>query len=121
MTVWWLGGDVAVGGRGGGCGHFGGDGAGLEAFDGQVDAERELPHGDRECREPGPHGKLVVDPEVLCDDGGEDDGRTDEAEHGKPPGDEAGFVHQGAQPVSYTHLRAHETVLDLVCRLLLEK
>src|SRR5664280_3034390 len=26
-----------------------------------------------------------------------------------------------AGPVSYTHLRAHETVLDLVCRLLLEK
>ena len=25
------------------------------------------------------------------------------------------------QPVSYTHLRAHETVLDLVCRLLLVK
>eukprot|EP00657_Telonema_sp_P-1_P007061 TRINITY_DN26656_c0_g1_i1.p1 TRINITY_DN26656_c0_g1~~TRINITY_DN26656_c0_g1_i1.p1 ORF type:complete len:101 (+),score=16.72 TRINITY_DN26656_c0_g1_i1:294-596(+) len=25
------------------------------------------------------------------------------------------------RPVSYTHLRAHETVLDLVCRLLLEK
>ena len=25
------------------------------------------------------------------------------------------------QPVSYTHLRAHETVLDIVCRLLLEK
>ena len=24
-----------------------------------------------------------------------------------------------ATPVSYTHLRAHETVLDLVCRLLL--
>ena len=24
-------------------------------------------------------------------------------------------------PVSYTHLRAHETVLDLVCRLLLHK
>ena len=24
-------------------------------------------------------------------------------------------------PVSYTHLRAHDTVLDLVCRLLLEK
>ena len=29
------------------------------------------------------------------------------------------FALQGA--VSYTHLRAHETVLDLVCRLLLEK
>ena len=28
---------------------------------------------------------------------------------------------EGVQPVSYTHLRAHETVLDLVCRLLLEK
>ena len=26
-----------------------------------------------------------------------------------------------SSPVSYTHLRAHETVLDLVCRLLLEK
>ena len=37
------------------------------------------------------------------------------------------FVRQQSQdllaifPVSYTHLRAHETVLDLVCRLLLEK
>ena len=28
---------------------------------------------------------------------------------------------QGLGAVSYTHLRAHETVLDLVCRLLLEK
>ena len=27
----------------------------------------------------------------------------------------------GYMAVSYTHLRAHETVLDLVCRLLLEK
>ena len=26
-----------------------------------------------------------------------------------------------ATAVSYTHLRAHETVLDIVCRLLLEK
>ena len=33
---------------------------------------------------------------------------------GLQPGD-------GVKPVSYTHLRAHETVLDLVCRLLLEK
>ena len=30
------------------------------------------------------------------------------------------FITDGV-PVSYTHLRAHETVLDLVCRLLLEK
>ena len=28
---------------------------------------------------------------------------------------------RGVYTVSYTHLRAHETVLDLVCRLLLEK
>src|SRR5665811_2580913 len=35
----------------------------------------------------------------------------------------AGLVglYQGVPSVSYTHLRAHETVLDLVCRLLLEK
>ena len=30
-------------------------------------------------------------------------------------------IRLGHAPVSYTHLRAHETVLDLVCRLLLEK
>ena len=30
-------------------------------------------------------------------------------------------MNQAVSPVSYTHLRAHETVLDLVCRLLLEK
>ena len=34
---------------------------------------------------------------------------------------EGGLYCQGCEPVSYTHLRAHETVLDLVCRLLLEK
>ena len=32
-----------------------------------------------------------------------------------------GHAGAGHDPVSYTHLRAHETVLDLVCRLLLEK
>ena len=31
------------------------------------------------------------------------------------------LVERGPETVSYTHLRAHETVLDLVCRLLLEK
>ena len=36
---------------------------------------------------------------------------------------ERGAEHEilGRGAVSYTHLRAHETVLDLVCRLLLEK
>ena len=38
------------------------------------------------------------------------------------PGQAAGKAElRGQKPVSYTHLRAHETVLDLVCRLLLEK
>ena len=32
-----------------------------------------------------------------------------------------GSVPRSIRAVSYTHLRAHETVLDLVCRLLLEK
>src|SRR5665648_418818 len=32
-----------------------------------------------------------------------------------------GEVGDGVAPVSYTHLRAHETRHDLVCRLLLEK
>ena len=30
-------------------------------------------------------------------------------------------IYRHEDPVSYTHLRAHETVLDIVCRLLLEK
>ena len=30
-------------------------------------------------------------------------------------------IKEAQLPVSYTHLRAHETVLDIVCRLLLEK
>ena len=32
-----------------------------------------------------------------------------------------GYLGTSIRSVSYTHLRAHETVLDLVCRLLLEK
>ena len=36
-----------------------------------------------------------------------------------PRGDDLPELDVGA--VSYTHLRAHETVLDIVCRLLLEK
>ena len=34
---------------------------------------------------------------------------------------EIGVNFANVDAVSYTHLRAHETVLDLVCRLLLEK
>src|SRR5428012_8164 len=35
-------------------------------------------------------------------------------------GDVAGFGARGTRAVSYTHLRAHETRHDIVCRLLLE-
>eukprot|EP00657_Telonema_sp_P-1_P004937 TRINITY_DN2195_c0_g1_i2.p1 TRINITY_DN2195_c0_g1~~TRINITY_DN2195_c0_g1_i2.p1 ORF type:complete len:108 (+),score=49.92 TRINITY_DN2195_c0_g1_i2:30-353(+) len=40
-----------------------------------------------------------------------------------PPSPEVtgAFCRVPSTSVSYTHLRAHETVLDLVCRLLLEK
>ena len=45
--------------------------------------------------------------------------RADAAE--KVLADTPAIAGRGIAPVSYTHLRAHETVLDLVCRLLLEK
>ena len=49
-----------------------------------------------------------------------------ERDRGLGVGDEVGgpgrvLLATEVRPVSYTHLRAHETVLDLVCRLLLEK
>ena len=40
---------------------------------------------------------------------------------GVPGNEEANMIDTCTIAVSYTHLRAHETVLDLVCRLLLEK
>ena len=46
---------------------------------------------------------------------------VDQAELAVRPQADAGDRGRGRHPVSYTHLRAHETVLDLVCRLLLEK
>ena len=51
----------------------------------------------------------LVEPTVIKDlnEDGETEVKSDEIE--------------GTDAVSYTHLRAHETVLDLVCRLLLEK
>ena len=47
-------------------------------------------------------------------------GRLGERPRGRP-GVQAAQLDDTSVPVSYTHLRAHETVLDLVCRLLLEK
>mgnify|MGYP007112056283 CR=1 FL=1 len=53
------------------------------------------------------HAPIVLD--VVAGERGE----------GRQPGGAAAA--EGLDPVSYTHLRAHETVLDIVCRLLLEK
>src|SRR5665213_434838 len=52
-------------------------------------------------------GQIVAEHALSCVDA-----------HG--PGIHADHRH-GLQPVSYTHLRAHETGRNLVCRLLLEK
>ena len=64
----------------------------------------------------GLSGKLTIQPEyqrnyIYASDGGKKEIAVIESVlKGYPIGS-----------VSYTHLRAHETVLDLVCRLLLEK
>jgi hypothetical protein len=57
---WWarpcfrrLGDDVALVGRSAGSDHCICDGAGFEAFDDQIDAQRKLPNSHRECGEPG--------------------------------------------------------------------
>ena len=55
---------------------------------------------------PVPAGDLGVEEVLLAEDAEEVLG-DDERPH--------------VRAVSYTHLRAHETVLDIVCRLLLEK
>ena len=52
------------------------------------------------------------------------DGGVINADDYRPDGLEREFGLEAGglyKPVSYTHLRAHETVLDIVCRLLLEK
>ena len=52
----------------------------------------------------------------------DEDGEVGAQEHGLDRAQvDVGVPARGVHPVSYTHLRAHETVLDLVCRLLLEK
>ena len=56
---------------------------------------------------------MTIDHAVGADDGPHE-GMT-------PLGPVEALAFDQAHPVSYTHLRAHETVLDLVCRLLLEK
>ena len=75
--------------------------------------------------------RAVVGAEHVGVDGGVDHARPQvgrDEEVVEPPADvllaREGYLRPpgiGPGPVSYTHLRAHETVLDIVCRLLLEK
>src|SRR5664280_3625183 len=70
--------------------------------------------------EPRLRARAIAQPYGLGNPRWVDDGRFDLAQHvhqvgAPPPGTFRGVL----DPVSYTHLRAHETVLDLVCRLLL--
>ena len=73
--------------------------------------KRQIPHPDR--RPSGVHFHDALDRVP------EPDGRASLSSASPFPF----FINSvdGDTPVSYTHLRAHETVLDLVCRLLLEK
>src|SRR5665811_848795 len=60
------------------------------------------------------NGRITLDGEVVYDD------HWLKADLRRLRLDKIGFIFQYPNsPVSYTHLRAHETVLDLVCRLLL--
>ena len=64
---------------------------------------------------PRKHGPYIA---VNC--GAIPEGTIDSELFGHEKGSFTG-AHEARKAVSYTHLRAHETVLDLVCRLLLEK
>ena len=55
--------------------------------------------------------------EVQQSDGGQEKGKHKKVRAKKT----STHIDMTPMAVSYTHLRAHETVLDLVCRLLLEK
>src|SRR6476661_5659740 len=83
----------AVGGRGGLFGDCGGDGAGLETFDDEVDPEGELPHGYRGYDDQGRRRGAEED----CDGRGDEQGGTDEPQRRNETWHEARPVHQGAE------------------------
>ena len=76
--------DLAMGGRGrgAGCGHFSGDGGGLEALEGQPQTQRELPQSHREGGDRRPCGELRDDAEERRDGGGDEQGGSDESDQG---------------------------------------
>src|SRR5665811_14300 len=76
--------------------------------------------GVRFTRVVGVGGQPAV-PGAIEEVDGEPDGQPDDEPDPRHAWQVQCEVERGQnRPVSYTHLRAHETVLDLVCRLLLE-
>ena len=63
--------------------------------------------------------RIAKHPRMMADVNG--DGRDDVVGFGNAGTYVSTSTGTSFLPVSYTHLRAHETVLDLVCRLLLDK
>ena len=70
---------------------------------------------DRSSAASDVYKRQVQEPEALEDE------IEDDAHHAHDQHQPQQVAAVAAGAVSYTHLRAHETVLDLVCRLLLEK
>src|SRR3954453_17065929 len=69
----------------------------VETFDDEPEAQRELPGGDREARDPRPHRDRLVDAEQRAEDGRDEQGGTEEAQRGDGPRHEAGTVQHGTQ------------------------
>src|ERR1700682_4655804 len=74
----------------------GGDGRRLEAFDDQINAQRKLPYGDRDCEQRCRGGMLPDQTEDHGAVASDQQGRSDESEWGKPPWHQAQLVQQRA-------------------------
>ncbi len=57
----------------------------------------------------------------MCKRQLQDGGSHSSGQRGRHPSAAAAYMGDAVVPVAYTHLRAHETGLELVCRFLLEK
>src|SRR6202022_4596557 len=62
--------------------HVRGDGRGLKAFDDEVDAQRKLPHRDRDCEEQRRRGDWSPEAEQRADVANDEQGRSAECEQG---------------------------------------
>src|SRR3954452_23955183 len=78
-------------------GREGGDRGGREALERQVDAEGELPHGDRHRGQRGDRGAAVENAEEDREVGGEQQRGTDQTQGRQDARDQAGPVHDVPQ------------------------